>query len=109
MAKSNKQRQREWRERQKRNNLEGYRAKELHRIQSYKSHQNQSTFCQKHREATRRWCEGKKILQGTPANISPAKMSQQSLGKAVKRITKALPKSPSKKKVLCVPWQNLSE
>ena len=37
MAKSNKQRQLEWREQQKRNNLEEYRAKELHQVQSYKS------------------------------------------------------------------------
>ena len=41
-------------------------------------------FLQKHVEATCRWHESKKILQGTPVNISPAKMSQQSLGKAVK-------------------------
>ena len=75
MVKSSEQRQQEWRERQKRNNLEEYRAKELHRVQSYKGRENQSTFCQKHHEATRRWHEGKKILQGTPANISPAKMS----------------------------------
>ena len=44
----------------------------------------------------------KKILQGTPTNISPVKISQQSLGKAVKRVTKALPKSSFKKKsVVC--------
>ena len=55
-------------------------------------------FHQKHCEATRYWHEGKKILQGTPSKISPAKMSWQSLGKAVKCITKALPKIPSKKK-----------
>ena len=102
MLKSNKQRQREWRERQKRNNLEDYIAKELNQVQSYKSCQNQSTFFQKHCEATHHCCEGKKILQGTPANISPAKMSWQSLGKAVKHTTKALSKSPSKKKsVVC--------
>ena len=94
MAKSNKQRQQEWREQQKRNNLEEYRAKELHQVQSYKSRQNQSMLCQKHCEATGHWHEGKKILQGTPANISAAKMSRQSLGKAVKRVTKALSKSP---------------
>ena len=42
-------------------------------------------------------------MQGTPANISPAEMSQQCLEKAVKRVTKVLPKSPSKKKsVVCV-------
>ena len=64
-----------WREREKRNNLEEYRVKELNRVQSYKSHQNQSLFRQKHHEATCHWCEGKKILQGTPTNISPAKMS----------------------------------
>ena len=87
-----------WRERQKRNNLEEYRVKELNQVQSYKSHQNQSLFHQKHHEATCHWHEGKKILQGTPTNISPAKMSQQSLGKAVKYVTKALPKSPLKKK-----------
>ena len=89
-------------EQQNRNNLEEYRAKELQRVQSYKSHQNQSTFRQKHHEATCRWHEGKKILEGTPTNISPAKMSSQSLGKAVKCVTKALTKSPSKEKsVVC--------
>ena len=62
------------------------------------SHQNQSMFHQQHLEATRHWRQSKKNLQGTPANISPAKMSQQSLGKAVKHVTKALPNSPSKKK-----------
>ena len=75
MAKSNKQRQQEWREQQKRSNLEKNRAKELHQVQSCKSHQSQSIFHQKHREATHCWCEGQEILQGTPANISPAKMS----------------------------------
>ena len=102
MAKSNKQRQWEWREWQKRNNLEEYRAKELHRVQSYKSHQNQSTFLQKHHEAPGHWHECKRILQGTPVNISPAKVSQESLGNIVKHVTKALPKSPSKKEsVVC--------
>ena len=59
-------------------------------------------FHQKHHETTSCWHKGK-ILQGTPANISPAKMSQQSLGKAVKHVKKALQKSSSKKKsVVCV-------
>ena len=102
MMKSNKQRQWEWKERQKRNSPEEYRAKELHQVQSYKSCQNQSMFCQKHCEATCCWHEGKKILQRTPANISPAKMIRQNLRKAVKCVTKAFPKSPSKKKsVVC--------
>ena len=55
-------------------------------------------FHQKHREATCRWHEGKEILEGTPTNISPAKMSSQSLGKAVKCVTKALTKNLSKEK-----------
>ena len=59
-------------------------------------------FIKKHHGATCYWHEGKKILQGTLSNISPAKMSWQGLGKAVKCVTKALPRSPSKKKsVVC--------
>ena len=100
MAKSNKQRQLEWREQQ--NNLEECRLNELQWVQSFKSCQNQSTFCQKHCEANCHWHEGKKILVGTPANISPAKMSWQNLGKAVKCFMEALPKNPSRKKsVVC--------
>ena len=61
---------------------------------------------QKHHEATHCcWRECKKILQGTCTNISPAKMSQQSLGKAMKHITKAL----LRRKMLRVHWQNLLE
>ena len=48
-------------ERQKKNNLEAYRKKELDRVNAYKKKQNQSIFHAKHRDATHRWREGKKI------------------------------------------------
>ena len=44
----------------------------------------------------------KKFCKELPLTISPSKMSRQNLRKAVKCVTKALPKSPSKKKsVVC--------
>ena len=88
MAKSNAQRQREWREKQKAYNLEEYRKKELHRVKKYKEKQNVHTRKQKQRDATRRWRENKK------ATLTP---EIQSPGKALKKVNKSLPQSPRKK------------
>ena len=103
MAKTNAQRQKEWRERQKKNNLEEFRKKELDRVNAFKRKQNKTKFCAKHRDATHRWREGKRVNNDNQTNHTPLEssestkiMSRQSLGKAMKRLKRVLPKSPSK-------------
>ena len=54
MGKTHAERQREWQERQKRDNLEEYRRKELERVENYEIKQNPNTFKYKHREVVRR-------------------------------------------------------
>ena len=108
MGKSNAQRQREWRERQKNFNLEEYRRKELDRVNAYKKKQNEKTFKAKHRQATSRWRENKRQLErennpeleNNPMVVDVSFMSRQSLGKAMKKVKNSLPKSPRKKKAV---------
>ena len=108
MGKSNAQRQREWRERQKNLNVEEYRKKELDRVNAYKKRQNQTTFKAKHREATARWRESQRekekesnpSLAQSPMIVDVSLMSKQSLGKAMKKVKNALPQSPRRKKVV---------
>lgn len=103
MGKSNAQRQREWRERQKMFNLEEYRKKELDRVNNYKRKQNEKSFKAKHRLATNRWRENKRAMeseQNPPLQSDVSAMSRQSLGKAMKKVRNALPKSPRKSKAV---------
>ena len=102
MAKANVQRQKEWRERQ--NNLEEFQKKELDRLNAYNRKQNKTEFHAKHRDATHRWREGKRINNDNQTNHTPSEfskstkiMSHQSLGKATKRLKRVLPKSLSKR------------
>ena len=67
MAKANVQRQKEWRERQ--NNLEEFQKKELDRLNAYNRKQNKTEFHAKHRDATHRWREGKRINNDNQTNI----------------------------------------
>ena len=53
IAKTNAQRQKEWRERQKKNNLEEYWKKELDQVNAYKRKQNKTEFHVEHRDANR--------------------------------------------------------
>ena len=100
-------RDREWWERQTRDNLEEYRRKELERIKNCKIKQNPNTFKCKHREAVRRWHINKHVFQKnsfhtahTHSCLATPKLWKQSIGKAVEKVDKVLPKSPCKKKVI---------
>ena len=81
-------------ERQKKNNLEEYRKKELDWVNAYKKKQKKKTeFHAKHRDATHRWTEGKRIHNDNQINHTPSEsskstkiVSHQSLGKAMKRL-----------------------
>ena len=102
IAKTNAQRQKEWRERQKKNNLEEYWKKELDQVNAYKRKQNKTEFHVEHRNANRQWREAKRINNDNQTNHTPSEsskstkiMSSQSLGKAMKRLKRVLPKSPS--------------
>ena len=75
MAKANVQRQKEWRERQK-NNLEEYQKKELDQLNAYKRKQNKIEFHAKHRDATHRWREGKRINNDNQTNHAPSEFSK---------------------------------
>ena len=68
MGKTNVKRQTEWQERQKHDNLEEYRRKELERVKNYEIKQNPNTFKCKHCEAVRRWHRNKQVVQ---ENTSP--------------------------------------
>ena len=88
--------------RQKNNNLEEYRKKELDQVNSYKRKQNKTEFHVEHRDANRQWREAKGINNDNQTNHTPSESSKstkimpsQSLGKAMKRLKRVLPKSPS--------------
>ena len=90
-------------ERQKKNSLGEYQKKELDLENAHKRKQNKTEFYAKHRDATRQWREGKRINNDNQKNHTPLEssnsikiMSCQSLGKAMKRLKRVLPKSPSK-------------
>ena len=89
----NAQRQKEWRETKKeqprRISEEGVRLGECIQEKA----QKKTEFHAKHRDATHRWTEGKRIHNDNQINHTPSEsskstkiMSHQSLGKAMKRL-----------------------
>ena len=72
-------------------------------MNAYQRKQNKTEFRAKHRDASHRWREGKRINNDNQTNHTPSEsskstkiVSHQSLGKAMKRLKRVLAKSPSK-------------
>ena len=86
----------------KKNNLEEYWKNELDQVNAYKRKQNKTEFHIEYRDANHQWREAKRINNDNQTNHTPSEsststktMSSQSLGNAMKRLKRVLPKSPS--------------